>query len=321
MAAHSPSSPVIQPVLPDQPQAAWAPWLREIAGAVNQLGAKTTELAAGGGGGSGPPGPTGPAGPTGAAGATGATGATGPAGPTGATGPAGSANMSGMVAGQIPIAATATSVVASANLSGDVASNATLVTTLATVNANVGVFQGLTLDGKGRVTAAANQGYAQLAATQSFSGVNSFTQPIVIGANLLSILGTTTNTATGGSTASQKTTAVASASTADIFRFLDRDGTTVRGVNGVTGRFYIFARRSDSGANAYNAEFGLQTTGNGISNATLTAGPTQTRGTSPVTSIQMAADGAGGAVKLTVTTPTQAGLTTAVSVMWVGVIE
>jgi hypothetical protein len=40
MAAHSPSSPVIQPVLPDQPQAAWAPWLREIAVAVNQLGAK-----------------------------------------------------------------------------------------------------------------------------------------------------------------------------------------------------------------------------------------------------------------------------------------
>jgi hypothetical protein len=39
MAAHSPSSPVIQPVLPDQPQVAWAPWLREIAGAVNQLGA------------------------------------------------------------------------------------------------------------------------------------------------------------------------------------------------------------------------------------------------------------------------------------------
>ena len=33
------------------------------------------------------------------------------------------------------------------------------VNTLATVNANVGTFQGLTLDGKGRVTAATNQNY------------------------------------------------------------------------------------------------------------------------------------------------------------------
>jgi hypothetical protein len=67
--------------------------------------------------------------------------------------------MSGMAAGQIPVAATATTVTSSANLSGDVTSNATLVTTLATVNANVGAFQGLTLDGKGRVTAAVNQNY------------------------------------------------------------------------------------------------------------------------------------------------------------------
>jgi hypothetical protein len=85
MAAHSQSSPVIQPVLPDQPQTAWAPWLREIAGAVNQLGAKTTELAAipPGSGAPGPPGPAGPTGATGPAGPAGATGATGPAGPAG----------------------------------------------------------------------------------------------------------------------------------------------------------------------------------------------------------------------------------------------
>jgi hypothetical protein len=67
--------------------------------------------------------------------------------------------LSGMTAGQIPIAATATTVTSSANLSGDVTSNSTLVTTLATVNANVGTFQGLTLDAKGRVTAASNQNY------------------------------------------------------------------------------------------------------------------------------------------------------------------
>jgi hypothetical protein len=99
---------------------------------------------------------------TGAVGPTGPTGATGPAGPTGATGPQGipgAGSVAGMTAGQIPIAASATAISSSANLSGDVTSNATLVTTLATVNANVGTFQGITLDAKGRVTAAANQSY------------------------------------------------------------------------------------------------------------------------------------------------------------------
>lgn len=98
------------------------------------------------------PGPIGPPGPTGA---------------TGATGPAGSANMTGMTAGQIPIAAGATSVTSSANLSGDVTSNSALAVTLATVNSNVGTFQGLTVDGKGRVTAAVNQGYLTSATAAS----------------------------------------------------------------------------------------------------------------------------------------------------------
>jgi hypothetical protein len=46
-------------------------------------------------------------------------------------------------------------------LSGDTTGSGTaaITTTLATVNANVGTFQGLTLDAKGRVTAAANQNY------------------------------------------------------------------------------------------------------------------------------------------------------------------
>jgi hypothetical protein len=92
-------------------------------------------------------------GPTGATGATGAQGATGP------MGPAGSANMTGMTAGQIPIAASATSVTSSGNLSGDVTTSGSLVTALTSVNPNVGTFQGLVLDAKGRVTAASNQGY------------------------------------------------------------------------------------------------------------------------------------------------------------------
>lgn len=59
-------------------------------------------------------------------------------------------------------------------LSGDIAgSGATAITTtLATVNANVGTFQGLTVNAKGLVTAAVNQSYAPLA-SPTFTGAPS----------------------------------------------------------------------------------------------------------------------------------------------------
>jgi collagen type VII alpha len=135
-------------------------------GATGASGASGATGATGATGSTGATGATGATGGTGSTGATGPTGAastvpgpTGPPGATGATGPAGSANMSGMVAGQIPIAATATSVTSSGNLSGDVTSNATLVTTLATVNANVGTWNNVTVNGKGQVTAGSNVAY------------------------------------------------------------------------------------------------------------------------------------------------------------------
>ena len=40
MAAHSPTSPVIPPVLPDQPPSGWDNWLREMAQAINLIGAE-----------------------------------------------------------------------------------------------------------------------------------------------------------------------------------------------------------------------------------------------------------------------------------------
>jgi hypothetical protein len=79
-------------------------------------------------------------------------------------------SLSGMVAGQIPIAAAATAIASSANLSGDVSSNAALATTLATVNSNVGTFQGLTVNAKGLVTAATNQSYLTANQTITLSG-------------------------------------------------------------------------------------------------------------------------------------------------------
>jgi hypothetical protein len=95
-------------------------------------------------------------------------------------GPAGSANMSGMVAGQIPIAATATTVTSStATLAasfmpaytGDVTSPVgSTVNTLATVNTNVGTFNNLTVNGKGLVTAASNAAYITANQTITLSG-------------------------------------------------------------------------------------------------------------------------------------------------------
>jgi Repeat of unknown function (DUF5907)/Chaperone of endosialidase len=114
---------------------------------------------------------------------------------------AGATGLSGMVAGQIPIAATATTVTSSANLSGDVTSNATLVTTLATVNANVGTFQGLTINAKGQVTAASNQNYVTggpylpLSGGTLSGGLTVGGTLAIGGANALTINGTTVLTA------------------------------------------------------------------------------------------------------------------------------
>ena len=104
-------------------------------------------------------------------GVPGPVGPQGPVGPAGPQGPAGTGSISGLTAGRIPIAASATGLASSANLTGDVTSApTTLVTTLATVNANVGTFQGLTVNGKGLVTAAANVGYLTGNQTITLSG-------------------------------------------------------------------------------------------------------------------------------------------------------
>jgi hypothetical protein len=57
-------------------------------------------------------------------------------------------------------------------LSGDISGTGatTITTTLPNVNSNVGTFQGLTINAKGQVTAAANQGYASLV-SPIFTGV------------------------------------------------------------------------------------------------------------------------------------------------------
>ena len=61
-------------------------------------------------------------------------------------------------------------VLGNGNLTGDVTTTNSLATTLATVNSNVGTFQGITVNAKGLVTAAVNQGYITGNQTITLSG-------------------------------------------------------------------------------------------------------------------------------------------------------
>jgi hypothetical protein len=142
-------------------------------------------------GGVGPQGPQGVVGPQ------------GPPGPAGVQGPPGTGSVAGMVAGQIPIAAGATAIGSSANLSGDVTSApATLVTTLATVNSNIGTFARatVTVDGKGRVTAAsagaADAGITQLTG-DGIAGPGNGSQALTL-ANVNANVGTWNNVTVNG---------------------------------------------------------------------------------------------------------------------------
>ena len=150
-----------------------------------------------------------------------------------------------------------------------------------------------------------------------------FTQAMTLDANGNLLIGTTTAngilTINSGNTAvilgraapnaifnytrTQYTTLTAS-STIDVFRFLDGNSNLI-GTNFVIGHFYIYAQVS--GGNSYAAVYAVATNGNGTANSALTSVTSVTRVNSPVTTVQLAADGAGGAVKLQLVTNANTG--------------
>lgn len=125
----------------------------------------------------------------------------------------------------------------------------------------------------------------------------------------------------------QKTTGIAQSSTVDIFRFLDTSG-TVSGNGFVIGHFYINVIDQATGNNQGSYALFAGSTGNGLTNSLtdsflLTNGGASSkieRGTVLVASFILAADGAGGAVKLQIMTGAT-GKTVTTRVTFVGMIN
>ena len=163
-----------------------------------------------------------------------------------------------------------------------------------------------------------------------------FTQAMTLDASGNLLVGTTSTTANGNFT-NAKTSAVvstnsnakqwsitnniAASNNATVDALLLRDATgTVVGTNGLAGHFYVFVKDS-SGANAFSGIYAVTGTGNGNSNVSIVTVTTVTRGTSPVLSVQTAAD-TGGALKLTITYINNATYTNGSScVSFVGVLN
>ena len=139
------------------------------------------------------------------------------------------------------------------------------------------------------------------------------------------LVGTTSLSQNGNFTNALQTAVVSTNSTAKSFdstykvtatnnaavdAWLSRDANgTVFGNNSMTGYFYVYVTGANGG-NAFSGIYSLVTTGNGTLQATLTAVSTVTRGTSPVSTVTIANDGANGAVKLVITYINNSGVVT-----------
>jgi len=86
--------------------------------------------------------------------------------------------------------------------------------------------------------------------------------------------------------------------TVDAFRFLDANGNLNNGY--INGHLYVTVN-GQTGLHSSTRMYYIQTNSNGTSNSSFTLLSTTTRGTDPVSSIAMVADGVQGAVKIQIT--------------------
>jgi hypothetical protein len=177
----------------------------------------------------------------------------------------------------------------------------------------------------GRINLVANSPGTTLASTLEFwthSG-SLFTKAATLSTNRF-LLGTTTEKVSGftsnftaaqlsyaGSTTGlgciSDTREVAAVNNSTVDVWVGRKANGAAFTAAMAGHFYIYVR-GGSGANAFSGVYSILSTGNGTSDATLAAVSTVTRGTSPVSSVQIANDGVSGALKLTITYINNAGV-------------
>jgi hypothetical protein len=125
--------------------------------------------------------------------------------------------------------------------------------------------------------------------------------------NTTSVSRTSTNTNAYQWSISNQVNATNNA-TVSVLLLRDSAGSVV-GDAYISGTIFLYVSGA-SGVNAFSATYALCTTGNSTSQAILTTITSVTRGTSPVSSVQIAADGSGGSVKLTVTYINDSGVVT-----------
>ena len=94
--------------------------------------------------------------------------------------------------------------------------------------------------------------------------------------------------------------------TVTALRFLDAAG-NLTGNSGMAGTLFV-RTTGGSGANQYLAHYSLLSGGNGTTDASLTLLASRTRGTSPISSVNIANDGGGGAIQITITWANNAGV-------------
>jgi hypothetical protein len=138
--------------------------------------------------------------------------------------------------------------------------------------------------------------------------VNTGSNPVVLGIGSNQSILSYTKTQNTGLTAS---------STTDVFRFLNQSGSLI-GLSIINGHFYVYAETV--GGNSFSGTYSIITNGNGTLQASLTTINTVTRGTSPVSAVQIANDGSGGAIKLQIVTNSSTGTTYFAQVMFVGMV-
>jgi hypothetical protein len=100
------------------------------------------------------------------------------------------------------------------------------------------------------------------------------------------------------------TRSVAAVSNSTVNAWVGRTAAALPHNAAMVGHFYVQV----GGGNAFSGVYSIVSTSNGVSDATLTAVSTVTRGTSPVSSVQIAGDGPSGAIKLTITYINNAGV-------------